>query len=386
MTVVHRRIDSPLSNVGTSIFTVMSQLASDEGALNLAQGFPDFDAPPELIDLVHFHSQKGRNQYAPSDGLPDFRVEIGKTFGEAYGKKIDPVEEVTVTSGATEAIMAAVTALVAPGDEVIIFDPSYDSYDPLVRLNGGVPVRINLSSPNYAIDWPAFESSLGEKTKLVMINSPHNPTGAVLSPDDLKQLDKLARRYDFFVISDEVYHHIIFDGTEHQSVLRYPELAARSVAVFSFGKIVHATGWKIGFAVAPAYITNEIRRVHQFLTFSVHTPTQYALTDYLKGGLDFGALSQFFQAKRDVFLSHLKNPAFRPIMSRGTYFQLLSYDFDTPDVVIARRITKEFKLASIPISVFYDDGTDQHVLRFCFAKEDNTLIQGAEILNGVHYE
>ncbi len=378
-------LESPLPNIETSIFTTMSQLAKDEKALNLAQGFPDFGVPKELIELLDHFARKGLNQYAPSDGIPGLREEISRTWLREYGVETDPQTEVTVTSGATEALMATAVALISKGDEVIIFDPSYDSYDPLVTLQGARPVRIKLNSDDYSVPWDEVERKLSKHTKAIFINSPHNPTGAVLVKEDLLRLQEIAVKHDLFVISDEVYHHIIFDGLEHQSVLKYQELAKRSVAVFSFGKIAHATGWKVGFSIAPEYITREIRKVHQFMTFSVHTPTQFALAEYLRSGLNFSELSNFFQEKRDHFVPLITNPNFTPIPSKGTYFQLVRYKFDISDEEMANRMTREYKLASIPVSVFIDDGTDDHVIRFCFAKENDTLEKAAEILNTVNY-
>ncbi len=372
---------SKLPNVGTSIFTTMSQLSSDHGALNLSQGFPDFDADKRLVDLVNHHMKSGRNQYAPSNGIPKLRKEIADLFSDYYGAQINWENNVTITVGATEAIYASLAGLISPGDEVIIFDPSYDSYDPVVRLNGGIPVRLKLRPADFSVDWDQVESRIGANTRIILINSPHNPTGAILEKTDLERLQEIAIKNDLIVVSDEVYHHIIFDGQRHESVLRYPELAMRSVAIFSFGKIFHATGWKVGFAIASETLTREIQKIHQFLTFSVHTPTQFALADYMEEGLQFESISKLFEKKRDLFVDQLDNPRFIPVRSRGTYFQLLKYQDALNDMALATKMTKEARLASIPISVFYEDGFDDHVLRFCFAKEDETIMKAVNILN-----
>lgn len=378
------RIPSKIPDVGTSIFTIMSKMALDHGAINLSQGFPDFMVDETIIDLIHRYMREGHNQYAPMPGTPVLRSAIAEVVRHSFNRAVDPETEVTVTSGATESIFSVITAFISPGDEVIIFDPSYDSYDPAVRLNGGIPVRLNMTA-TFGIDWDQVRSSITPATRMVIINTPHNPSGAILSADDLLELEQIAEKYDLFVLSDEVYERLIFDGAIHQSVLRFPTLASRSFAVFSFGKTFHATGWKMGYVVAPAALTAEIRRAHQFVVFSVNTPIQLAMADYLGNPEHYTSLGSFYQQKRDYFLDAIKGSGFEPIPSRGSYFQLLSYRgiSNEADVTMAERITKEHKVASIPISVFYKDGTDQKILRFCFAKKEETLEKACRILRAL---
>lgn len=369
---------SKLPTVGTSIFTVMSQMARDHGALDFSQGFPDFPVDEGLVSRVTHYMNKGFNQYAPSPGIPELRKAISKSFS-VYGN-VDP-ECVTITEGATEALSSTILALIETGDEVIVFDPAYDAYDPLIRLSGGVPIHLKLND-DFSIDWDLVSRGVTPKTKMIIINSPHNPSGSILGREDLLSLQNLAVTHDLLVLSDEVYHHIVFDGQKHESVLAYPELANRSIATFSFGKIFHVTGWKIGFTVAPVHLTKEIRKVHQFLTFSIHTPTQYAFADEL-AETDFEALSGFFQKKRDLFLNSLDAQIFEVQKSAGTYFQLLRYNLNFTDIDLSEKLIKEFKIGSVPISVFYEDGTDPGQLRFCLAKADNSLEKGASILNNL---
>lgn len=376
-------IQSRLPDVGTSIFAVMSKMAADHGAINLSQGFPDFAVSRELIGLIHQYMKAGHNQYAPMPGAPPLRSAIAKVILQTYARETDPESEITVTAGGTEAIYATITALVSQGDEVILFDPSYDCYDPAIRLNGGVPIAINLQPPDFAIDWDVVRKKITSRTKMIMINTPHNPSGAVLTEGDLEILEEIALEHDVLVLSDEVYERIIFDEKVHQSVLRFPGLASRSIAIFSFGKTFHATGWKVGYAVASPALTREIRKAHQFITFSVNTPVQLALADYMKDPSQYLSLSEFYQQKRDYFLAQIKGSSFRPLTCHGSYFQLLSYEgvSDRADREMAEWLTKEHQLASIPISVFYKDKTDNKVLRFCFAKGEETLARAAAILN-----
>jgi 2-keto-4-methylthiobutyrate aminotransferase apoenzyme (EC 2.6.1.-) len=374
---------SKLPHIGTTIFTVMTNRARELGAINLAQGFPDFDAPEALKDLVAEHVAAGRNQYAPMIGVPELREQIAIKLGASYGRVPDAEQEITITLGATEAIFSAVLALVHPGDEVILFDPSYDSYAPAVILAGGKPIHIALSPPRFAIDWQQVKDRISSKTRLVMINTPHNPAATVLEPEDLDALAEILRSTDALVLSDEVYEHIVFDGAQHASILSRPELAARGVAVFSFGKTMHATGWRIGYAVAPPEITKEIRRVHQFNTFSIATPLQYAIADFLRHAPEHNAeLSQFYQRKRDLFLECLLGSRFTWTPAEGSYFQLLDFTAiaDVPDVEFAERVLQEAKVASIPLSPFYAMPQRIGLLRFCFAKNDATLEQAAEQL------
>lgn len=373
---------SRLPEVGTSIFTVMSKMAMENGAINLSQGFPDFPVDKTLIDLIHARMQEGHNQYAPMPGVPALRNIIAEVISKTYSRSVDPETEITVTSGGTEALFSAIAALVHAGDEVIVFDPAYDSYNPAIRLNGGVPVHINLKSPDFSIDWEEVKSRITTRTKIIMINTPHNPSGAVLSESDLKMLQSIAIQHDLIVLSDEVYERIIFDGIEHQSVLKFPELAARSLAVFSFGKTFHATGWKVGYVVAPKHITAEIRKAHQFITFSVNTPVQLALAEYMKTPDHYLNLGSFYQQKRDYFLAGIKGSSLEPIACHGSYFQSLSYKgiSTLPDKAMAEELTKKHKIASIPVSAFYQDKTDNQLLRFCFAKNEQTLDKAMDIL------
>lgn len=376
-------IQSRLPDVGTSIFAIMSKMALDHGAINLSQGFPDFQVSSELVELINKEMKAGHNQYAPMPGVPSLRTAISDVVKRTYSKSIDPNDEITITAGGTEAIFATITALVSPGDEVILFDPSYDCYDPAIRLNGGRPVVINLQPPDFRVDWDLVRKKITSRTKMIMINTPHNPSGVVLTEDDLKTLEEIVTRNGILVLSDEVYERIIFDGMVHQSVLRFPALAAQSVVIFSFGKTFHATGWKIGYAVAPKLLTDEIRKAHQFITFSVNTPVQMALASYMQEPSHYENLAKFYQEKRDYFLREIKNSSFRPMTCHGSYFQLLSYDkvADKSDIDMAAWLTKEHKLASIPVSVFYKDKTDNKLLRFCFAKGEETLSKAAAILN-----
>jgi len=376
------KINSRLPEVGTSIFTVMSRMALEHGAINLSQGFPDFPVSNELIELIYKNLKAGHNQYAPMPGTPALRQSIADIITKTYQRPTDAETEVTITAGGTEAIFSTIAALVKAGDEVIMFDPSYDSYDPAVRLNGGVPVHLKLKPPHFSIDWEEVKAKINSRTKLIMINTPHNPTGSVLREADLKSLEEIVVGHNLIALSDEVYERIIFDNLEHQSVLKYPKLAAQSVAVFSFGKTFHATGWKVGYAVAPEYLTKEIRKAHQFITFSVNTPVQLALAEYLMNPDNYLQLGRFYQQKRDFFLEQIKGSSLQPLPSYGSYFQLLSYSSVSGlgDVEMAEWMTKEKKLAPIPVSVFYVDKTDYQLLRFCFAKNEETLEKAGAIL------
>lgn len=363
----------------------MSKMAVEYNAINLSQGFPDFEVDNEIIELVHRFMQEGHNQYAPMPGMPVLRNSIANVIQETYARTINPETEITITAGATEALYSVITALVSPGDEVIVFDPAYDSYNPAIRLNGGVPVHINLKYPDFSVDWDEVENRITSRTRIVIINTPHNPSGAVLGQHDLQNLGQLAEKHDLIILSDEVYERIIFDGIRHESVLHYPGLAQRSVAVFSFGKTFHATGWKIGYAIAPEYLMKEIRKTHQFITFAVNTPIQLALSEYLKNTQHYLTLGEFYQRKRDYFLNGIKGSSFKPIACSGSYFQSLSYDAlsSLSDIDMATQLAKKNKLASIPISVFYNDKTDNKLLRFCFAKNEATLDKAIEILRGM---
>lgn len=366
---------SKLSSTGTTIFSVMSALANEHGAINLSQGFPDFPVDPELNELVYKAAKEGHNQYALMTGVKSLREGISNVISEIYSKQIDPDTEITVTSGATEALFAAISVIVHPGDEVIMFDPSYDSYEPAVLLNQGIPVRISLTFPDYRIDWNKVYDALNPKTRLIIINSPNNPSGSVLSEDDISMLKNIVSNNDVYVLGDEVYEHIIFDGKKHHSMLLDEELFERSFVVSSFGKTFHITGWKVGYCTAPENLTAEFRKIHQFLTFSTSTPFQFALAEYVKNTVRIKELKTFYQTKRDKFLSLISDTKFKPLKCEGTYFQTLDYSAisDEKDFDFAVRLTKEKKVASIPVSAFYKDKTDNKVLRFCFAKEDETL-------------
>ncbi|MCS6973504.1 MAG: methionine aminotransferase [Cyclobacteriaceae bacterium] len=373
---------SRLPDVGTSIFTIMSRMANECGAINLSQGFPDFQVDRKLIDLVYHYMKEGYNQYAPMPGVPALRQSIADTLTATYQRPFNPETEITVTAGGTQALFSAIAAFVQPGDEVIVLDPAYDSYSPAIRLNGGIPVHVNLHYPDFSIDWNEVKSNIHARTRMIMINTPHNPSGAVLTPNDLNELGRIAEEHNLIVLSDEVYERIIFDGIRHESVLHYPGLANRSVAVFSFGKTFHATGWKVGYTVAPEALTREIRKTHQFITFAVNTPVQMALAEYMKNPQHYLHLGKFYQQKRDYFLNGLQGSSWQPVPCHGSYFQTLSYASFSglPDIQMAEELTRKHKVASIPVSVFYRDKTDNKLLRFCFAKNEDTLDKALEIL------
>lgn len=375
-------VKSRLPEVGTSIFSVMSKMALEHQAINLSQGFPDFPVSEKLIELIHQNMKDGHNQYAPMPGVPSLRKVIAEVITATYQRPTDFETEVTVTAGGTEAIFSTIAALIGSGDEVILFDPAYDCYDPAIRLNGGIPFHLNLKPPHFAIDWQEVQDKITPNTKMIMVNTPHNPSGAVLNESDMLALQKIALKHDLIVLSDEVYERIIFDGISHQSVLKYPDLAKRSIAVFSFGKTFHATGWKVGYTVASEELTREIRKTHQFITFSVNTPIQFALAEYLKESKNYMYLGKFYQQKRDFFLNHIKGSSLKPLPCFGSYFQLLSYEgvSTKSEMEMAAWMTKEKKLAPIPVSAFYKDGSDQKLLRFCFAKSDTTLESAGKIL------
>ncbi len=378
-------ISSKLPDATTSIFAVMSKMAHEEQAINLSQGYPDFPSSPQLIELVTKAMREGYNQYAPMPGIFSLRGVIADKILSLYGAEYNPETEITITAGATQAIYTIITAMVQTGDEVVIFAPAYDCYDPAVRINGGKTVEIELKAPDFKIDWQLVKASLSERTKMIIINTPHNPTGTVMSKDDMKQLEDLVKNTDIVVLSDEVYEHIVFDGEAHQSVARFPGLAERSFLVASFGKTFHNTGWKMGYCAGPAALMAEFRNVHQYNVFSVNHPVQRALATYMKSSENYLSLSEFFQQKRDLFLSAIEKSKFSFKPSKGTYFQLLEYKAisNDNDIELAKRWTKEKKIASIPISVFYKQGVDNKYLRFCFAKSDETLMRGAEILNKI---
>jgi methionine aminotransferase len=376
------QIDSRFPRMGTTIFTVMSRLAAECGAVNLSQGFPDFQAEPALFDAVHRHMLAGRNQYAPMAGMPELRQAIVDKVAALYGVRYDVESEVTVTAGATQAIFTAIAAFVRPGDEVIVFEPVYDSYVPAIETVGGKAVYAQLTFPGYVPDWEQVAGLISPKTRMIIVNSPHNPTGSLLSTVDRKKLAKLISGTNIVVLSDEVYEHILFDGEQHASLCSDPELAARSIVVSSFGKTYHITGWKIGYVVGPAALMAEFRKLHQFNVFTVHTPSQLALAEYMQDADRHLRLAAFYQEKRDFFRRLLAATPFELLPCRGTYFQLVRYDriSDLPDREFAEWMTREVGVAVIPVSVFYANGRDDRVVRFCFAKQESTLKAAAERL------
>ena len=376
------KIHSKLPDVGVTIFTVMSKLSNDHNAINLSQGFPDFDVHPDLPELVGKYMRSGYNQYAPMQGVPILRARIAEKVLELYGAGYDPESEITVTSGATEALFAAISAVVQKGDQVIVLEPAFDSYVPAILLNGGIPIFVKYRFPEYRIDWDEVKQAITSKTRLVILNSPHNPTGAVLSGEDIAALKTVVRDTDVLILSDEVYEHIIFDGLRHESISRHSELAERSFVISSFGKTYHTTGWKIGYCLAPAALSEEFQRVHQFLTFASNTPIQYAYAEFMQNKDVYLNLATFYQQKRDKFLALIKKSRFKALPCSGTYFQMLDYASisNEPDVEFSKQLTIEHGVASIPPSVFYHSKDDHNVLRFCFAKKDETLEKAAEKL------
>lgn len=381
-------ISSKLPDIETSIFTIMSALAQEHKAINLSQGFPDFPGSEELSERVCHYMRKGYNQYAPMAGVPALRQQIAQKAAMLYGAKVHPDTEITITSGATQGIFSAIAAFVQPGDEVILFEPAYDSYRPSVLVNGGIPVVVELEAPHYRIHWEAVERLITPKTRMIIINTPHNPSGTILAASDLEALAALCAGTDILVLSDEVYEHLVYDGLQHQSVLRYPELRQRSLAMYSFGKTFHNTGWKIGYCIAPPLLTREFRKVHQFTVFSVNTPIQHALADYMADASHYLTLNDFFQKKRDFFLGIIRDVPLKPLHCQGTYFQLFDYSqiSQEGDVDFARRMTIDYGVAAIPVSVFYTRQRDDKVIRLCFAKEEETLSKAGMLLNrmGAH--
>ena len=376
------RISSKLPNVGTTIFTVMSRLAAEHDAINLSQGFPDFDCAKALRDLVTKYINAGLNQYPPMAGVMRLRERIAEKAEALYRTRYDPEHEVTVVPGATYGIFTAVATLVRPGDEVILFEPAYDCYAPAIEVNGGVPVYVQLRYPDYGIDWQQVQRAITPRTRAIIINTPNNPTASVFSGEDMRMLEGMLRGTDIVVISDEVYEHIVFDGHQHQSVARFPGLAERSYVVSSFGKTYHVTGWKMGYVLAPKELMTEFRKVHQFNVFVTNSPLQHACAEFMENPEAYLSLATFYQKKRDFFLEGVKGSRFRPLPSRGTFFQNLCYDAvsEEKDMDLAIRLTKEHGVASIPVSVFYREPPPHRVLRFCFAKSEETLARGAEIL------
>lgn len=378
-------IDSKLPWVGTTIFTVMSRLAAECGAINLSQGFPDFQAEPALFEATMRAMQSGRNQYPPMAGLPELRAAIGAKVESLYGVRFDTEQEITVTAGATQALFTAIAAFVRPGDEVIVFAPVYDSYVPAIESVGGRAVYASLNFPDYAPDWESVRQLVSPRTRMIIVNSPHNPSGSVLAPEDLEALAEIVRDTDIVVLSDEVYEHIVFDGRQHLSVISRADLAARSIVVSSFGKTYHITGWKIGYVLGAADLMNEFRKVHQFNVFSVNGPCQVGIADYMSDASRYLNLAAFYEQKRNFFQAQLQGSRFELLPCRGTYFQLARYQAisDLPDRAFAEWLTREVGVATIPVSVFYPEGRDDRVVRFCFAKQESTLVAAGERLRRI---
>ncbi len=376
------QIFSKLPNAGTSIFAVMSKMANEYGAVNLSQGFPDFPISSALISLVHHYMKQGFNQYAPMPGVLPLREAIAAKQEAAYGVSYDPNDEVTITAGATQALFTAISTFVKEGDEVIIFEPAYDSYAPSVIAQGGTVKYAELQAPDFRIDWDAVKRMVSNRTRMIIINSPHNPTGSLLDESDLKELEALCADTDIIVLSDEVYEHLIFDGHIHQSVCRFPGLTERSLVVGSFGKTFHATGWKTGFVLAPKELTKEFRKQHQFIVFASNTPVQYALADFLQDSKNHSELAAFYQQKRDFFAQGLAASRFNLLPCYGTYFQLVDYSniSDEPEIQFAERLVKEHGVAVIPVSAFYHRQLNQSLIRLCFAKTEETLSKALSLL------
>jgi methionine aminotransferase len=373
---------SKLPQVGTTIFTIMSALANELDAVNLSQGFPDYETSPELIELVNQAMKNGYNQYAPMAGVMSLREEISKKTEKLYGAYYNPDTEITITAGGTQAIYTAITTVIHPNDEVIIFEPAFDCYAPAIKIAGGIVKSLELEPPDYKINWEMVKRLINNRTRMIILNSPHNPTATILQQQDIDELSAIVKNQDILILSDEVYEHLIYDKQTHHSMARYPELRQRSFIVASFGKPFHATGWKVGYCMAPAHLMNEFRKVHQFLVFCVNAPMQVGIAEYLKNEEHYLGLRGFFQQKRDYFRDALKSSRFELLPCAGSYFQSVRYSriSDEKDAELAIRLTKEIGVASIPVSAFYNMGTDHHVLRFCFAKRQETLDKAVDRL------
>lgn len=382
MPTFQHALSSRLPQVGTTIFTVMSAMAQQHGAINLSQGFPDFDAPADLLTLLDQHARAGHNQYAPMAGVPVLREAIAEKVHTLYGASYDVADEITVTAGATQGLYTAITAMVRPGDEVIVFEPVYDSYAPAIELNGGKPVYSRLTLPGYRPNWEEVARLISPRTRMIILNTPHNPTGTVWTADDMAQLEALVRDTSIVILADEVYEHMVFDQARHESVMRYPGLANRSFVVSSFGKTYHITGWKVAYCLAPKELMAEFRKVHQFNVFTVHAPSQYALADFMRKPGWYEQLKALYQGKRDIFRQALSGSRFELLPCEGTYFQCVKYSAisDEGDRAFVERLTREHGVAAIPVSAFYKDADDFGVIRFCFAKSATTLQQALERL------
>jgi len=382
MVKLQGNLSSKLHGISESIFATMSRLANEENAINLSQGFPDFNCPKELIALVNKYMKEGHNQYAPMPGYIGLKERIVEKVENLYGAKYDADKEVIITAGATQAIYTAITAIIKEKDEVIIFEPAYDSYVPSILLSKGVPKYVTLNAPDYKINWDDVKRLISFKTKMIILNTPHNPTGSVLNDQDMKELEKLVANRDIIILSDEVYEHIIFDGMKHESISKYPSLIDKSFVISSFGKTYHTTGWKMGYVLAPENLMKEFKKVFQFLMFAAITPIQYAYADFMSNESHYLELNDFYQKKRDLFVKGLEGSRFEIIPCHGTYFQCLSYKgiSEEADVDYAKTLTINSKVASVPISVFYHDKIDHKVLRFCFAKSADTIKKATDIL------
>jgi methionine aminotransferase len=379
------QIQSKLPEVGTTIFTVMSALANEYGAINLSQGFPNFDCPEPLKAMVEKYLQGGKNQYVPMAGVPELRERLAEKIQRGYDRRINSQTEITITAGATQALFTAIATFIRPDDEVILIEPAYDSYRPSIEVMGAKAIPYELVAPDYQIDWDALGALVNNRTRMIIINTPQNPIGRTLKADDLRALETLTKGTDILVLSDEVYEHLIYDGAEHQSILRYPELFERSLAVYSFGKTFHSTGWKVGYCVAPEHLMAEFRKVHQFNVFSVNSFVQYGIAEYLSDPSTYATLSEFYQKKRDFFQAAMKGSRLQPLPSEGTYFQLYDYSAvsDKADTEFVKRLTIEHGVAAIPVSAFYSSGRQDGMIRFCFAKTEDVLERAAERLRKV---
>ena len=375
-------LNSKLPSVGTTIFTVMSNMANEFGAINLSQGFPDFEPDNYLLELANQYLHKGKNQYAQMTGVPILRERLSEKFNGLYGIHLHEEDEITITAGGTQGIFTVISTLIRPSDEVIYFEPAYDSYRPSIELCGGIAKPIILEGPDYEIDWNLVRKMFSAQTKLMIINTPNNPTGRIWSPDDMKNLQQLLSNTEVFLLSDEVYEHLIYDGKKHESILNYPALRQRGFAVFSFGKTYHVTGWKIGYVIAPPQLTKEFRKVHQFNVFSVNTPLQFALADYLEDPGQYLNLNIFYEEKRDFFLHLLEGTGLNPLSCEGTYFQCCDYSqlSKDNDVEFTKWLVKEIGVAAVPVSSFYHQPPEANIIRFCFAKKEETLSAAGERL------
>lgn len=369
------QIKSKLPNVGTTIFSVMSQLAAKYNAINLSQGFPDYECSPQLVDLVNKYMKSGYNQYAPMPGILSLRERISEKQEKLHHAEYNPETEITITAGGTQAIFTSVACVIRPDDEVIIFEPAYDSYAPAVTVFGGKVMPMELNAPDYKIDWQQVRKLIGSKTRMIILNTPNNPTGITLNEEDMLELIDITRNTDILILSDEVYEHLVYDGKQHLSISFYPELKERSFITASFGKLFHTTGWKVGYCLAPEWLMKEFRKIHQFEVFSVNPPMQYAISEFLQDERNYLDLNTFFQVKKDFFYNLIKETRFDPLPCHGSYFLSVKYTriSDENDIELAMRLIKEFSVASIPVSAFYSKGTDHKVLRFCFAKKQETL-------------